>query len=134
VEIVQTYLHRRAGDEIRIRKRGIDGHYVYYKTIKRDITGLKRVEMEERLTYEEYLDLLMEADTDKEQIEKTRYCLTYNSQYFEIDVYPFWKDKAIVEIELSDEHAQVDFPPQLRVIREVTEEKEYKNAELAKHH
>ena len=70
VEIVQTYLHRHAGDEIRIRKRGIDGHYVYYKTIKRDITGLKRVEMEERLSYEEYLDLLMEADTTKEQIEK----------------------------------------------------------------
>ena len=134
VEIVQTYLHRRGGDEIRVRKRGIDGHYVYYKTIKRDITGLKRVEMEERLSYEEYLDLLMEADTTKEQIEKTRYCLTYKSQYFEIDVYPFWTDRAIVEIELSDEHAQVDFPPQLKVIREVTEERKYKNAELAKNH
>ena len=34
----------------------------------------------------------------KKQIRKTRYCLTYESQYFEIDIYPFWNDKAIVEI------------------------------------
>ena len=90
--------------------------------------------MEERLSYEEYLDLLMEADAGREQIEKTRYCLTYRSQYFEIDVYPFWKDRAVVEIELSDENAQVEFPPQLTVIREVTEDGAYRNAALAKKH
>ena len=74
----------------------------------------------------------MEADTTKRQIRKTRYCLTYNSQYFEIDVYPFWKDKAIVELELSNENATVDFPEQIKVIKEVTEDVSYKNASLAK--
>ena len=28
----------------------------------------------------------------------------YENQYFEIDIYPFWDDKAIVEIELNDEN------------------------------
>ena len=85
-----------------------------------------------RLSEAEYLTLLMEADTSKRQIRKTRYCLTYNGQYFEIDVYPFWNDKAIAEIELRDENNEVSFPKQLKVIREVTEDESYKNASLAK--
>jgi len=73
----------------------------------------------------------MEADVTRRQIRKTRYCLTWGIQYFEIDVYPFWDDKAIVEIELSDENEAIDFPPQLNIIREVTDDPAYKNAELA---
>ena len=74
----------------------------------------------------------MEADTTKRQIRKTRYCLTYENQYFEIDVYPFWNDKAIAEIELSDESTKIIFPEQIKVIKEVTDDEEYKNASLAK--
>ena len=59
--------------------------------------------------------MLMDADTTKRQIRKTRYCLTYSGQYFEIDVYPFWKDRAIAEIELSDENAEVAFLSRLRL-------------------
>lgn len=132
VEIIQTYLKSESGDEVRVRQRGMDGHYVYYKTVKRTISGLKRIEMERRLTQKEYLELLMEADTGRRQIRKTRYCLTYENQYFEIDIYPFWQDKAIVEIELRDENAQICFPKELRVIKEVTEDEAYKNASLAK--
>ena len=73
----------------------------------------------------------MEADTTKRQIRKTRYCLTYENQYFEIDVYPFWNDKAIAEIELSDERAVINFPKQIQVIKEVTDDEAYKNASLA---
>ena len=46
--------------------------------------------------------------------------------------YPFWSDKAIVEIELSDENAEIVFPKQLKVIKEVTDDDSYKNASLAK--
>lgn len=73
----------------------------------------------------------MEADTSKRQIRKTRYCLTYEGQYFEIDVYPFWNDKAIAEIELSDENAGIIFPEQIKVIKEVTNDESFKNASLA---
>lgn len=81
-----------------------------------------------RLTQHEYLKLLMEADTTCRQIRKSRYCLTWENQYFEIDVYPFWQDKAIVEIELSREDAPITFPKQLKVIKDAS----YKNANLAK--
>lgn len=131
VEIIQTYLNSAVGEEVRVRQRGAGGHYIYFQTWKKRGSDVKRVEIERRLSQAEYLELLMEADTTKRQIRKTRYCLTYGNQYFEIDVYPFWTDQAIVEIELSDENARVDFPEQIRVIREVTGDESYKNASLA---
>ena len=74
----------------------------------------------------------MDADTERRQIRKTRYCLSLNNLYYEIDVYPFWNDKAIAEIELSDENAEITFPDYIKVIKEVTDDPEFKNASLAK--
>lgn len=131
IEIVQTYLNCSAGDETRVRQRGIDGDYIYFQTIKRKIDNVKRVEIERRLSRAEYLKLLTDADTSKRPIRKTRFCLTYESQYFEIDVYPFWHDRAIAEIELSDENAEIVFPKEIKVIKEVTDDDAYKNSSLA---
>ncbi|MBR3893528.1 MAG: AAA family ATPase [Clostridia bacterium] len=131
VEIIQTYLKSDPGEEIRVRQRGEDGHYVYFRTVKKRISDLKRIETESKITKDEYLALLMEADTSKRQIRKTRYCLMYRNQYFEIDVYPFWHDRAIMEIELRTEDEQIAFPPCVKIIREVTEDPSYKNAALA---
>lgn len=131
VEIIQTYLKSSADEEVRVRQRGCGGNYIYFKTTKKKVSPIKRIEIEKHLSQSEYLTLLMEADTTKRQIRKTRYCLTYKGQYFEIDVYPFWNDKAIAEIELSDENAEIIFPDRIKVIKEVTEDDEYKNASLA---
>ena len=132
VEIIQTYLTSATGEETRVRQRGADGHYVYYLTTKRTVSELKRVEIERRLSEREYVCLLMDADPTRRPIRKDRYCLTYDNQYFEIDVYPFWDDRAIVEIELRDEDQTVRFPEKLRLIREVTDDAAYKNAALAR--
>lgn len=131
IEIIQTYLKSDEDKEVRVRQWGINGNYICFQTTKKKISDLKRVEIEKRLSQAEYLSLLMEADTTKRQIRKTRYCLTYMGQYFEIDVYPFWDDKAIAEIELSDENAEIIFPKQIRVIKDVTDDDSYKNASLA---
>lgn len=131
VDIIQTYLVSGNGDELRVRQRGENGSYICFKTRKRLIDGMKRIELEERLSQEEYMRLLMEADPTKRPIRKTRYCLTWDNQYFEIDVYPFWNDRAVAEIELSDENTPIRFPKELKVIREVTDDPAYKNAALA---
>ena len=132
VEIIQTYLTAPEGEESRVRQRGINGNYIYFQTTKKKVTDVKRVEVERRLSKDEYLRLLMDAAPDCRPIRKTRYCLTFDNQYFEIDVYPFWKDKAIMEIELSNEAAEIRFPDLIKVIREVTDDEAYKNASLAK--
>ena len=133
VEIIQTYLKVDDNEEIRVRQRGSSGHYIYYQTTKRRVSDYKRIEIERRITKDEYLNLLMNADTSLGQIRKDRYCLTYNNQYFKIDVYPFWNDKAIMEIELRDINDKVTFPEEIRIIKEVTKLPEYKNSYLAKH-
>ena len=131
VEIMQTYLKSDPGTEVRVRQRGIDGSYIYYRTTKRQVSDKKYIVLEKRLTPHEYLEAMMEADITRRQIRKTRYCLTRGGQYIEIDVYPFWDDQAILEIELRDEAQEIRFPKQLKVIREVTADESYTNAALA---
>ena len=97
-----------------------------------NIDNIKRLEFESRLTQEEYVQELLNADPLCGQIIKDRYCLSYNNQYFEIDVYPIWDDKAICEIELLSENQKVDFPSFINVIEEVTENSKFKNYNIAK--
>lgn len=132
VDIMQTYLRSGSDEEIRVRQRGAEGSYIYYKTIKRRVSGVKRLEIEERLSKEKYLELLMQADPAYRPIRKTRYCLTYDNQSFEIDIYPFWDHQATAEIEIADENEEVRLPDFLRVIREVTDDDAYKNRSLAR--
>ena len=134
VEIIQTYLKSDSDTEIRVRQRGIDGHYIYFETKRRLLGGGKRIESERRLTKDEYLRLLMEADPDCRPIRKTRYCLTYKNQYFEIDLYPFFADRAVMEIEITAEHENepIVFPDFVAVRGEITDDPSYNNAAIAK--
>ena len=129
VEISQSYVQIN-GENARVRKRGADGGYTYYKTVKKNIDGLRRVEIEEILTADEYENILLNSK-QKTTIEKTRYCVVFENSYFEIDVFPFSRDKAFMEIELCDEAQTVNLPPFIKVIKEVTTDKEYRNSTLA---
>ena len=132
VDIIQTYLCSSTdGVETRVRQRGRDGQYVFTETSKRRVSEMKRIETERRIPEAVYLTLLMNADTSLRQIRKTRYCLSYENQYLEIDIYPFWKKTAIVEVELSDEEQAIVFPAFIHLIKEVTDDTSYSNRGLA---
>lgn len=132
VNILQTYLNAKEhAIERRIRQRGIQGSYSYYYTEKQRITAIERVELERRISQDEYLNLLSEADTSLRQITKKRICFIYKNQYFELDMYKFLKDKAILEIELTTECTSVDIPDFIKVIKEVTDDEAYKNYSIA---
>lgn len=131
-EIVQTYLNSNKSEtERRIRQRGLPGDYSYYYTEKHKISSGTREEIERKISDREYLTLMMEADTTKHQIRKDRYCFIYNDRYFELDIYPFWDDKAILEIEVSNIDENIDIPDFIKVIKEVTDDNNYKNNSLA---
>lgn len=132
-EIVQTYLTGgEKGYSERVRKRGGDGKYVYTHTRKKHISDVRRIEIENEISEEEYTRLLERADPERRTILKRRYCLSYRSQLFEIDVYPFWSDRAVMEIELSDEAQEISFPDSVAIIKEVTDDKRYTNASMAR--
>jgi len=131
VEIIQTYLEATSDQELRLRQRGDGKNFIYTKTRKWKVNNIKRVEFESRISKEEYLSLLMDNNSDIKQIRKTRYCMIYENQYIEIDLYPFSKDKAILEIELNEENQSIKLPDFIKVIKEVTEYAAYKNVNLA---
>ena len=131
-EIVQTYLLGQKGSTERVRKRGRDGMYVYTHTIKYKLSELSRREDEREISACEYEALLKRADPERKTIEKMRYCYEYSGMLWEIDVFPFWKDKAFMEIELNAEDQTIDFPPEIKIIRELTADGRYTNAALAK--
>ena len=131
-EIVQTYLVGDKGATERVRKRGLPGCYVYTHTVKYKISNMSRREEEREITRDEYELLLKRADPERNTIEKIRYCHEHAGLTWEIDVFPFWDDKAFMEVELENEMQVLDFPPEIRIIRELTDDKRYTNAALAK--
>ena len=131
VEIVQHYLRSEPSEEIRIRRRTSGETSLYYLTQKNIVGQRRSMRTQRRLTKGEYHMMATQIDPQRRAIHKTRYCLTYENQYLEIDVYPCWSDQAIVEIELSQEDAPVALPPELSVIREITDDPRYRNAAIA---
>lgn len=131
--ITQTYLLRPAeGKNARLRAREAAGKLVYTHTVKTRINDLRRIEDEREICEEEYRELLRLADPERRTIHKTRWVLPYEGQILEIDMFPFWDDRAILEIELEDESQPVKIPPELKIIREVTADRRYTNAAMSR--
>lgn len=131
--ITQTYLKSDNKDiERRIRKRGTDiNGYSYYYTEKSELGDGSRKEVERLIDAREYATYLeYEADTSLYTIEKDRYCFLYKDKYFEMDLYPFENEYAILEVELNDMNEEVELP-KLDIIKEVTYDTSYRNNSLA---
>ncbi len=131
-EITQTYLSAPEGQTERVRRRGLDGVYTYTHTCKIKLSDMRRIENEVEITKAEYEKLLDRADPARHPIHKERWVLPYRTQSFEIDLFPFWEHQAYLELELGDEGQKIDFPPGIRILREVTADPRYTNAALAR--
>lgn len=130
-DIEQVYLLSDIGSH-RIRKRTTNGVTICFETIKIRITESMCTEIERVISIDEYNVLLQNADPQKMPIIKSRYCFLYLGQYFELDVFTFWDDKAFVELEIRNEEQIAILPPEISVIKDVSDDKHYKNNYLAK--
>lgn len=126
-EVVQTY----TVDKVRLRRWEESGRVTYIKTFKKHITDLTRVEIENEISHKEYESLIKKADDRLRSISKTRYIIPFGGKTLEIDIFPFWKSQAYLEIELSSEDEEYSIPDYIKVIKEVTEDKRYRNYALA---
>jgi CYTH domain-containing protein len=132
VEIIQTYLLSDGSSTRRVRSWTEAGRTVYIRTCKRRLSDRTRVEVEDELTQADYLALLSQADPARHPLEKTRWCIPFDSHVLEIDLYPFWNDQAVLEVELQSEGEEFLLPPEIRVIREITGDPRYLNSSLAR--
>lgn len=130
-EIEQIYLASGKGVTHRVRSRkGISGT-VYTETKKIRVSRLSAVEDEREITLSEYQSLSKMIKDGTRVIKKTRYTFLFDSQLFEIDVYPEWECTAIMETELDDEGRSVNMPDFIKIKREVTGVRAYSNAAMS---
>jgi len=126
VYISQCYTSDENGT-FRVRKRGRDGEYIYIRTEKHKISEVVRLETERRISASDY-DAAVKGE---KVLSKRRYLFIYKNKYFELDIFPFWQDRALLEIELKDENEVFELPSFLKVIKEVTANPCYKNSNIA---
>ena len=129
-DMVQTYLcMTNPSIERRVRRQKYGGEYLYFYTEKHIRPDGTKWDTEKPITEKEYNRYLLEADPELQSVDKTKYRFVYDSCRFEIDVYPFSADKAIMFRYSENDEATI--PPEIRVIREVTRDPDYKNKQLA---
>ncbi|MBE6572542.1 MAG: CYTH domain-containing protein [Ruminococcaceae bacterium] len=133
-DIIQTYLKSPKGTTRRVRKITCNNKTEYIFTQKQRISSLSCYEDETVISISEYNDLLNSADETKSPVIKTRYAIQYNDHILEIDVYDFWTDFATLEIELKSEDEPFEIPDIINVIKEVSDDKRFKNTNLAANH
>lgn len=131
-EMEQTYLESREGVTARVRRR-VGEREEFFHTEKERCTDRTCVERERLIDRAEYERLLQRKAADALTVCKRRYCLPYDGFTFEIDIYPFWDSIAVMEVELEREEQVFKLPPQITVVREVTDDRRMKNAALARH-
>ena len=131
-EIVQIYLTVYGpGETRRIRQVVSGGEIKYYKTFKKRLTDLSNEEDEGEIDQLEYIHLCQEQQPGCKPVGKTRYRIPYEGHILEFDIYPFWDDRAILEIELEHENEGAAIPEYVRIIRDVSADPAYKNRSLA---
>lgn len=131
LNISQTYLSDgKNGSQRRVRKTVCGNKTFITYTEKNFLSPVVRREDERYISQNEYENLLKDAK-DTAVVEKTRVEFKHKNQLFEMDVYPFSKEYAILELELKKPEQKIDFPECISVIKEVSDKIEYSNASLS---
>lgn len=137
IALEQIYLHsENARTERRVRKREQDGACVFVETRKQRLRPSVRTETERQISELDYFRASMyERDPRYSVIRKDRFCFAFDNQYFELDSFhePLnHKDLWLLEIELTEEQQEVNLPPFITVLKEVTNDPSFSNRELAR--
>ena len=131
LDMMQTYLTvTQPGVERRIRQQKNGENYLYFYTEKHFMPDGTKWDTEKPISEKTYIRYLMEGDSSLHSVRKTKYRFIYAGCRFELDVYPFSADRAVLFRYSGDD--AVPMPPEIRVIREVTGDPAYKNRQLAR--
>ena len=116
--------------ELRIRKSIFkDGRDEFFLAIKSE-GGLSRDEAQIEIPYEAYIALF--SLTEGRRVAKTRYLIPYAHKEIELDVYVGHLEGLVVaEVEFDGVEDSRAFVPPAWFGKEVTEDKSYKNKNLA---
>lgn len=124
IEIEQLYLT----DGARIRRRGQNGNYTYFHTVKKPIGPGKNIETEHQISGRDFGLLRKTMDQKTVPVLKHRTCFLWDHQYLELDSFTSpAAGMVMLEIEIDEDDQKISIPPFLSVDREVTADQAYTN-------
>lgn len=127
VKMTLTYLNGSSEQcDIKLLLRDEDGKKFYHKIIKGN-----NQKSTIPLSADEYIDELDNKMIDRNPIVKCRYSFIYHSVYYKIDIFED-KDFSILEVDLLSSHEIVRFPSFIEVLKDVSDDINYKNYNLCK--
>ena len=132
-EITQTYLVAEPGCEIRLRRREWSGgKVVNVHRSKKRISDKEIIETERQVDNNLYEQMLQQADPYRATIKKKRQSFIWKGQFFEIDSFQSPVDNLIMmEMKGLSEQEEVNFPPFIKVLEDVTGNSQYLNYNIA---
>ncbi len=132
-EITQTYLVAEPGCEIRLRRREWSGgKVVNVHRSKKRISDKEVIETERQVDNNLYEQMLQQADPYRATIKKKRQSFIWKGQFFEIDSFQSPVDNLIMmEMKGLSEQEEVNFPPFIKVLEDVTGNSQYLNYNIA---
>lgn len=138
VEISQTYIIASRQHFVeRVRKTSIKmldatfNHYYHTRKsyVSSGVSEETEIDINEK-RYNRYISKF--TDLDRTPIIKDRYLIDWKGKTFELDIFHDKNDGlAILEIELEDLDEEFELPPFLVIEKEITDNKEYSNFNLA---
>lgn len=132
-EMTQNYLVvTNPNIERRIRKQKNGAEYLYFYTEKHQMQDGAMWDTERPISAKEYKRYLMEAEPELQPVHKVKYRFNQGRQRFEIDIYPFSREKAVMFAYAGEDEKEIVPPPEITILREVTGVPEYKNRTLAR--
>ncbi|MBQ7999942.1 MAG: CYTH domain-containing protein [Ruminococcus sp.] len=137
-ELTQMYLSLpdSLGEEstrCRIRRVKSKEGISYIKTFKRKVTEMTRVEIESEISAEEFESLSKYIRDGYSPVSKVRHSFKLQGFTYEVDIFPFWDDRAYLEIEVESEDINPPIPDFIHIIKDVTYDARYRNSALAQH-
>ena len=129
LEIEQFFTNITESQNTMVRKTTKEGDSTYNSTTKKDTDNpSERITTSRRITDKDYNELLKQLKV--KPISKTRYCFSYNKQYYRLDLFHEPKGLMILETGLTNENTQVEIPSFIKVEKEITEDKQYRNSNI----
>ena len=131
-EISQTYLVADPGCEVRLRRRVTNGNVTIVHTTRKMVSDTEELVTERQLNNNLYESLLQQADPYRRTIKKNRKSFIWKGQFFELDSYeePI-QNLIILETKGIAKHADLKLPPFLKIVKDITGNKQYYNYNLA---
>ncbi len=131
-DITQTYLVADPDCEIRLRRRTWGGETVNVHKTKKRISATEVLETERQVSNALYESLLQQADPYRATIHKVRRSFIWKGQYFEIDSFLEPRNNlTVLQTKGVDLKENVNFPPFLKVVEDITGNPKYYNYNIA---